>query len=44
VTTVIGGAMLASGIYDLPFYMAAVFYCVSIGSFFFLFKDIRPKD
>ncbi|MDD1770982.1 MAG: MFS transporter, partial [Methanomassiliicoccales archaeon] len=44
VTTVIGGAMLAAGIYDLPFYMAAVFYIVSISSFFFLFKDIKPKD
>ncbi len=44
VTTVIGGAMLAAGIYDLPFYMAAVFYVVSIGSFFVLFKDIKPRD
>lgn len=44
VTTVIGGTMLAAGIYDLPFYMAAAFYIVSISSFFILFKDIKPKD
>ncbi len=44
VTTVIGGAMLAAGIYDLPFYLAAAFYVVSISSFFFLFKDIRPPN
>jgi MFS family permease len=44
VTTVIGGAMLAAGIYDLPFYLAAMLYVVSIGSFFFLFKDIKPRD
>jgi MFS family permease len=44
VTTVFGGAMLAAGIYDLPFYLAAMLYVVSIVSFFFLFKDIKPKD
>ncbi|MGD1060170.1 MAG: MFS transporter [Methanomassiliicoccales archaeon] len=44
VTTVIGGAMLAAGIYDLPFYLAAAFYIVSIVSFYFLFKDIKPRD
>ena len=43
VTTVVGGAMLASGDYITPFLLAGVFYVVSIVIFFFFFKDTRTS-
>jgi len=44
VTTIVGGAMLASGDYDTPFYLAAGFYAVSLTLFYIMFKDVRPSE
>jgi len=43
VTTFFGGALLAAGIYDLPFYLAAMLYIFAIAAFFLMFKDLRPE-
>jgi len=41
VTTIIGGAILASGNYSLPFELAALFYIVAISLFYTFFKDFE---
>ena len=43
-TTVVGGALLAGGHYELPFLLAASFYIVSIGAFYLSFRHIRPAS
>lgn len=43
VSTVIGGALLTAGIYDLPFFLAAGLYLTAILLFYAVFKDIKPK-
>jgi MFS family permease len=43
VSTIIGGILLASGIFDLPFFIATALYAVAIGLFYTQFKNIRPN-
>jgi len=42
-TTIVGGALLAAGMYDVPFILATCFYIISISLFYTIFKDVRPK-
>jgi MFS family permease len=42
-TTVAGGYILKSGAYDLPIFIAASFYAVSITLFYLVFKDVKPS-
>jgi MFS family permease len=44
VTTVIGGLILATGRFDIPFYFATIFYAISITLFYTQFKNIRPQS
>ncbi len=44
ITTVIGGLILATGRFDIPFYLATMFYAVSITLFYTQFKNIRPQS
>ncbi len=44
ITTVIGGLILATGRFDVPFYLATVFYVISISLFYQQFKNIRPQS
>lgn len=44
VTAVFGAEMLEDGEYDLPIYIATAFYAVGTSMFFFLFKDLKPKE
>ncbi len=43
ISTVAGGVILAAGLYDLPFLIAASFYAVSISSFYAVFRDVRAR-
>ena len=43
ISTIIGGAILAAGIYDLPFYLATSFYIVGIALFYVFFRNVRPS-
>lgn len=42
-TTIIGGMILQTGRYDLPFYLATGFYVVSIVLFYVNFRKISPQ-
>jgi len=42
VSTVVGGSLLAAGNYELPFFLAAGFYVVSITGFYAVFRGVRP--
>ena len=42
-TTIVGGFILASGAFDLPIFIAAGFYAVSITLFFLVFRDVKPS-
>jgi MFS family permease len=44
ITTVIGGLILATGRFDIPFYLATVFYVISISLFYTQFRNIRPQS
>jgi len=44
ITTVIGGLILATGRFDIPFYLATIFYVISITLFYTQFKNIRPQS
>ncbi len=41
-TTVVGGALLAGGHFELPFLLAASFYITSIAAFYLAFRHVRP--
>ena len=41
ITTIIGGAILASGNFELPFLVAGGFYVVGISLFYLVFKDVK---
>ena len=41
-STIIGGLLLQSGMYSLPFFLAGGFYIVSVSSFYILFRK-SPK-
>jgi MFS family permease len=43
-TTVVGGALLADGQFELPFLLAAFFYISSITTFYFVFRRVRPGE
>lgn len=42
VTTIVGGAILASGNYVLPFLLAGAFYAVAISLFYPTFRKVKP--
>jgi MFS family permease len=42
VTTIVGGYILDSKNYELPFLLAALFYAISIISFYSLFRNVKP--
>ncbi len=44
ITTVIGGLILATGRFDIPFYLATGFYAISITLFYTQFKNIKPQN
>jgi predicted MFS family arabinose efflux permease len=44
ITTVIGGLILATGSFEIPFYLATTFYVISITLFYTQFKNIRPQS
>jgi len=44
VSTVLGGSILESGMFDLPFYLAAGFYAVSVTLFYTVFRKVSPKN
>jgi MFS family permease len=44
ISTVAGGLLLAAGIFDLPFFIAAAFYVTAITAFYFLFRNIEPHN
>lgn len=44
VTTVVGGMLLAAGYYELPFFLAAAFYMVSISMFYITFRGVEPNE
>lgn len=43
-TTVVGGALLQGGHFELPFLLAASFYITSIGGFYTAFRNVRPAS
>jgi predicted MFS family arabinose efflux permease len=43
VTTIIGGAILASGDYILPFLLATAFYLAGVPLFYFTFRNTKAK-
>ncbi len=43
VTTILGGAMLASGNYELPFLIAGAFYVAGISLFYMVFRNVKPS-
>jgi MFS family permease len=43
-TTIIGGMILAAGIYDVPFFLATAFYVVSIALFYKVFRNVKPRE
>ena len=40
-TTVVGGIIMASGNYALPFYLATTFYVIGITGFFIIFRNVK---
>ncbi len=44
ISTVLGGLILESGRYDLPFYLAAGFYAVSVTLFYTVFRNVKPNN
>jgi len=42
-STIVGGVLLASGNYELPFFLATGFYVVSISLFFMIFRKVKPS-
>ncbi len=42
ITTIIGGTILAAGNFELPFLLAALFYAISIVSFYAFFRNVKP--
>ena len=44
VTTIVGGALLASGNFVLPFILAGAFYAVSLLLFYPTFRNVKPES
>jgi MFS family permease len=42
ITAVVGGIIMSTGNYGLPFYLATGFYLLGISGFFFVFRNVRP--
>ena len=42
-STVVGGALLSSGFFKIPFFLATGFYVTSITLLYILFKNVKPK-
>lgn len=42
-STVVGGMLLAEGIYDIPFFLATGFYVTALVLFYAVFKDVKPS-
>lgn len=43
ITTVVGGVILASGDYALPFLLATPFYVIGISGFYGVFRRTKPR-
>lgn len=43
-TTIIGGMLLASGFFALPFILAASIYLIAITAFYLNFRNVKPMD
>jgi MFS family permease len=43
ITTILGGWIMASGDYALPFFLATGFYVISITGFYAVFRNVKPK-
>jgi predicted MFS family arabinose efflux permease len=43
-TTVVGGILLGMGLYSEPFFLASLFYAVSVALFYVLFRGVDPND
>jgi len=43
-TAIVGGILLKSGEYSLPFFLATACYIVGIALFFSLFRNVKPKS
>lgn len=42
VTTILGGILFAAGNYDLPIYLATLFYAVAVIGFYVAFRNVTP--
>ncbi|MEK6988534.1 MAG: MFS transporter [Candidatus Thermoplasmatota archaeon] len=42
VTTILGGILFAAGNYDLPIYLATLFYAVAVTGFYVAFRNVKP--
>ena len=42
-STIVGGVLLARGIYDLPFFLATALYITGITLFYIVFKDVKAR-
>lgn len=43
ITTIVGGILMQSGNYDLPIFLAALFYLVAIMGFYVAFRNVTPS-
>ncbi len=43
ISTILGGLILASGQYDLPWLLASILYVVGIGLIYTYFKNVKPR-
>ncbi len=43
-STIVGGVILASGDFGLPFYLATAFYAVAVTLFYVVFRDVKPEE
>jgi len=43
ITTIFGGILMQAGNYDLPIFLAAMFYAVSITGFYVVFRNVTPS-
>lgn len=43
ITTIVGGILMQAGNYDLPIFLAALFYLVAITGFYTVFRNVTPS-
>jgi predicted MFS family arabinose efflux permease len=44
VTTVVGGILIGMGMYDVPFFLATLFYVIAIVMFYINFRGVEPQE